>query len=117
MEVRTMKLIRAASVLLVPFVWLGILLTAGTVETYAETGGTVRTNGVVIFYKEEPGTFTTDSPELEDNSVSPATKNSENIPTTGELVKKSLVISGGILIAIALILALIKRKHKEEKET
>lgn len=100
--------------LVVPFVWLGILLTAGTVSSYAETGGTVRTNGVITFYEEElPPTEGSNSKPPVDNEKKPSGK----LPSTGELVKRSLGISGVIILAIALILILIKRKRKEGKET
>lgn len=95
----------------------------------AENGGAVQTNGVVGFYDNstEPSSSTEPTPsttESEKPAPSESTTTSSTVvkkptgsyPSTGELVTKSLSISGVVLLAGVLIFFLWKRRKDGEKE-
>lgn len=96
------------------------------VTSYAdENGGAVQTNGVISFYEESTNSTETssskDSSTSTDSNSKPDTSASSekpkptgNYPSTGELVSKSLGISGVLLLILALLLFL-KKKHRDEK--
>lgn len=94
-------------------------------------GGAVQTNGEIGFYKDdEPVTSsssTTPSSSSPSSSAPPksssstgtsgtVTKPTGNYPSTGELIKKSLSLSGIALVLLAFLLFLFKRKKKEVGE-
>ena len=95
----------------------------------AENGGAVQTNGVVGFYDNstesssstEPAPSTTESekPAPSESTTTSSTvvkKPTGSYPSTGELVTKSLSISGVVLLAGVLIFFLWKRRKDGEKE-
>ncbi|WP_347339094.1 LPXTG cell wall anchor domain-containing protein [Enterococcus larvae] len=94
-------------------------------------GGAVQTNGHIGFYEgeTEPSSSTSEEPPIKESSSSQVpssssvqdsstavTKPTGKYPSTGELVKTSLSISGIALLMIAFILFLFKRKKKEAEE-
>ncbi|MCB5953440.1 LPXTG cell wall anchor domain-containing protein [Enterococcus sp. CWB-B31] len=88
-------------------------------------GGQVQTNGQITFYEDEPKPSSSEPPVSSSSqepvpSVSsselPVTKPAGKYPSTGELVKKSLSISGAALIVAAFLLFLYKRRKKEAEE-
>ncbi|MGX7128283.1 LPXTG cell wall anchor domain-containing protein [Enterococcus wangshanyuanii] len=81
-------------------------------------GGGIQTNGEIGFYEEtKPTTEPTTEPTTSD-STPKITKPVGKYPSTGELVKKSLSISGAAIVIIAAIAFFWKRKkdNDEQKE-
>ncbi|MGL4696731.1 LPXTG cell wall anchor domain-containing protein [Enterococcus larvae] len=91
-------------------------------------GGAVQTNGVVGFYEEgSSDSSSSDSSSSDGSSSSESTSQSTlpptggttkptgSYPSTGELVKNSLTISGAALLVIAAVFLFWKKK--KEKET
>lgn len=79
-------------------------------------GGAVQTNGEIGFYEEDGST----EPPTSTSSAQPVdkempTKPKGRYPSTGELVKTSLSISGAVVVVIVLGYFLLKRK-KEKQE-
>lgn len=107
------------SVVVIAFIFVG----RPAIGLATENGGAVQTNGVVSFYEEttepssttEPSTTTepTTTPTTEPTKPS-GSKPAGKYPSTGELVKKSLGISGAALVLIALILFYVKRRKEQE---
>lgn len=103
------------SVVVMAFIFVG----RPAIGLAAENGGAVQTNGVVSFYEEtiesssstEPSTTT--EPTTEPTKPS-GSKPAGKYPSTGELVKKSLGISGAALVLIVLILFYVKRRKEQE---
>lgn len=95
-------------------------------------GGAVQTNGVVGFYEEDSSSSSdsssSDSSSFDSSSsdslfseseTSQSTLPSTNKPTgkypsTGELVKNSLTISGAALVVIALVFLIWKKRQEKE---
>lgn len=113
------KLFLLLSSLLMVIGWL-----VGNQPVFAQdgNGGQVQTNGEIIFYEDEPEPSSSQPPVSSSSeapvpstpsSEPPVTKPPGKYPSTGELVKKSLSISGGVLILIAFFLFLYKRRKKE----
>ena len=79
-------------------------------------GGAVQTNGEIGFYEEdgstEPSTSTSSSKPIEKETP---VKPKGRYPSTGELVKTSLSISGVVMVVVVLAYFLLKRK-KENQE-
>ncbi|MBM7689831.1 hypothetical protein BCR24_13145 [Enterococcus ureilyticus] len=88
------------------------LATFSTV--YAEEIGQIQTKAGVGFYESsssDSGTDTTNTTATSATSEA-VTKPKGRYPSTGELVKTSLSISGLILVILVLILFLRKKKEK-----
>lgn len=103
--------------------------TVGETAVFAQegNGGQVQTNGEITFYEDEPLPSSSSEPPVSSepaSSEAPIPSSSEPViqkpqgkyPSTGELVKKSLSISGIALIAIVFLLFLYKRRKKEAEE-
>ncbi|MCA5013655.1 MULTISPECIES: LPXTG cell wall anchor domain-containing protein [unclassified Enterococcus] len=103
-----------------------VIVTVGVCssrEVFAEAGA-VQTNGRVTFYDEtsttpsgttEPsGTTDQTYPKTSGNEEVPVAKPVGKLPSTGELIAKSLTISGSILLAVAILFVLLKKKRKAE---
>ncbi|WP_249274544.1 LPXTG cell wall anchor domain-containing protein [Candidatus Enterococcus clewellii] len=117
MKNNIIHLIRLSMLLL-----LTTAFTAGAPTSIAaENGGAVQTNGVIQFYEETTSSTTipstsTSTPVTEPSSSElPVTKPTGKYPSTGELVKKSLAISGSVLVVLVLLFFFWKRR-KDEKE-
>lgn len=81
----------------------------------AGNGGGIQTTGEIGFYEETKSTTEpTDKPTS--TTVPPAEKPKGKFPSTGELVKKSLFISGAAVVIIVAILFFWKRKKANDKQ-
>ncbi|MBM7690468.1 cell wall protein [Enterococcus ureilyticus] len=80
-------------------------------------GGEVQTDGVIRFYEDssstEPPTSTQPSSSTLTSSAQVA-KPVGRYPSTGEMVKTSLVFTGAALVIIGLLLFFWKRKKEKE---
>ncbi|OTN88327.1 hypothetical protein A5819_000779 [Enterococcus sp. 7E2_DIV0204] len=82
-------------------------------------GGEVQTNGVISFYEESSSTEPSSSVEPS-SGPEPSTSEPKVVkpvgryPSTGEMVKKSFVVTGIALIVIGLVLFFWKRKKEHE---
>lgn len=101
---------------------LGLMIFWKPVVFYAADGGQVGHEAVIEFYREdkkkEPPTTTSDS--LSDLKISEEPKQSKPIgrfPQTGEILKKSLMLSGIVLALSALYVYVKKHKKEHEGET
>lgn len=108
------------------FLVLGLVASFPVAVLANGNGGSVQTNGVISFYDEtitssttEPTTPSTTEPS---DSELPATDSTTvekpaggKLPSTGELVKMSLSISGVAIIAAVLFFFLLKRKKDSSK--
>lgn len=119
MKMKKMFLLLSSVIVVVGFTGLGHFASA------EGNGGQVPTNGQITFYEDEPEPSSSEPPassssEVPAPSVSsselPVTKPAGKYPSTGELVKKSLSISGAALLAAAFLLFLYKRRKKEAEE-
>lgn len=81
-------------------------------------GGAIQTTGGVGFYEEEtpPTTEPPITPPIKDSSSSevPKAKPKGRYPSTGELVAKSLSVSGIALVVIVFIFFIWKRKKENQ---
>lgn len=112
---------------------VGLLLSFSVPVYGAENGGAVQTNGVIEFYDDtepstseptpssepEPSTSEEPKPSEEPTPSSSSepivTKPQGKYPSTGELVKTSLTVSGVALVVLALLFFLWKRKKDKEE--
>lgn len=104
------------------FLVLGLVASFPVAVAANGNGGSVQTNGVISFYDEtitssttEPPTPSTTEPsdsELPTTVEKPA---GGKLPSTGELVKMSLSISGVAIIAAVLLLFFWKRRKDSSK--
>lgn len=111
--------------IMLSFLLVVISLANGSILTFAEGNGAVQTNGNIIL-TEDSETKPTDSTEATTESKevtsSSKTKTSEALvskpvgkyPSTGELVRASLSISGGVLAIIAVCLLYVKRRNNAD---
>lgn len=101
---------------------LVIFFTITPLSVQAEgggNGGAVQTTGGVGFYEDETTPTTTPS-ATEEPKETPSLKPKGRYPSTGELVAKSLSISGATLVVIVAIYFIWKRKKdnaEKEKES
>lgn len=119
-----MKVKRKISLLLTSIVWVGLLITICQPAFAQEgLGGAVQTNGEIGFYQDSvidsstpPTSSTPPSVSQSEPVVKPTPKPQGRYPSTGELVKKSLSISGVLLVLLVLFFVLFKRKKEGTKE-
>ncbi|MFD2307952.1 LPXTG cell wall anchor domain-containing protein [Enterococcus termitis] len=93
-------------------------------DTYAaenQNGGQVVTDGIITFY--EDSTEPTTEPTTEPSKPTPSTPSEPKVekpvgryPSTGELIKGSIGLSGVALIVIAVFFFLKKRKKETEAD-
>ncbi|MEI5990999.1 hypothetical protein A5881_002532 [Enterococcus termitis] len=107
--------------LILSFTFVLTLAISNPLNVAANNGGEVQTSGVISFYEEssssstEPSSTTEPSSSTETSTSLPATKKPVGrYPSTGEMVKTSLVFSGAALIIIGLLLFFWKRKKEKE---
>lgn len=96
-------------------------------QTVLAEGGSVQTNGKVSFFDDtnteptsstEPLDSSKDSNGVTGQSTYPETSGGAiakplgKLPSTGELVVKSLTISGGILLVLGALFILLKKKRE-----
>ncbi|WP_375178487.1 LPXTG cell wall anchor domain-containing protein [Enterococcus rotai] len=120
-----MRKIKKNIVVLSSLVILGMLfslLVLNVRSEASEIGGAVQTNGKIKFYEEsssteppvsskEPPTSSVPEPSSPEK---PSPKPKGRYPSTGELVKKSLSISGVAIVLAVLIFFLWKRKKEKD---
>lgn len=132
-----MKMKKVMSLLLPLWVTVCVVGTADSVAFAQDgNGGQVQTNGEITFYEEEPLPSSSSEPPVSSEpapSSEPVPVPSEEptpsassepvvqkpqgkYPSTGELVKKSLSISGVALVAVVFGLFLYKRRKREAEE-
>ncbi|MEI5990810.1 hypothetical protein A5881_002315 [Enterococcus termitis] len=114
---------RKLNLLLTSIVWVGLLMTISQPAFAQEgVGGAVQTNGEIGFYKEavpDPPAPSEPIPSTSSSSAGveePKIKPKGKLPSTGELVKRSLSISGIALVLIVVFWFLFKRKKEGTKE-
>lgn len=83
-----------------------------TLVAATENGGAVPTQGAISFYEGK----TTPSSSEPTQTSSEVTKPTGKLPSTGELIKKSLSISGLAVILIAVFFFFWKRKKGKAEE-
>lgn len=89
-----------------------------------EEGGQVQTNAGVVFFSEDSSSASSSSENIPNATSTPNTSNSTNekivekpagkYPSTGELAKRSISISGLLLVIVGLVLLGVKRKQHEK---
>lgn len=121
MEAKKMKKKRIFYLLLTSFVCMGFVMD--TILVYgAEEGGRVQSKAGVGFYEASTesstkSSSTSDSQSSQSTSYElKAEKPTGKLPETGELVKKSLFISGSILVVLILIFFFYKRKKEKRSK-
>lgn len=80
-------------------------------------GGEVQTDGVISFYEESSSTEPSTSTQPSDSTSSSSAQVAKPVgryPSTGEMVKTSLVFTGAALVIIGLLLFFWKRKKEKE---
>ncbi|WP_086349972.1 LPXTG cell wall anchor domain-containing protein [Candidatus Enterococcus clewellii] len=105
------------SVVVMAFIFLG----KPAIGFATENGGAVQTNGVISFYEESTDSSSSTEPSSTTEPTIPTTEPTKpsgskpqgKYPSTGELIKKSLGISGAALLLIALILFYVKRRKEQ----
>ncbi|MBP1046187.1 LPXTG cell wall anchor domain-containing protein [Enterococcus sp. BWM-S5] len=110
---------------------VGVFLTGVPLSAKAMEGGQVGQQGVIEFYVDssstEPSESSTTEPPVasstEEPPVSTSTSSSTVVqkpagkyPSTGEVVQRSLMVSGAAVIALALLFFVMK-KRKEKRES
>ena len=105
--------VKKISLLLLLFLFVGVSVTSLGIESKAEEdGGIVKTNGVIGFYDDSSSS----EPSTPPSSNAPTVKKpAGRLPSTGELVKKSLSIAGGVLLLLIALFLLFKRKKDHEE--
>lgn len=95
--------------LMVSFIGLLSLMVPVDLVIADDVGGVVQTKGEVGFYEEtSPSTTTSES----STSVE-VTKPKGKFPSTGELIKKSMMVSGTLILLLLLFVLLNKQRKKE----
>ncbi|MBO0439875.1 LPXTG cell wall anchor domain-containing protein [Candidatus Enterococcus ikei] len=102
--------------LIMTVVLFSLLGVGRSMQSYADEGGAVNTDGEISFFEEEPIKDSSKPPSDSDSTSSVIEKPKGRYPSTGELVIKSLGISGMALILIVGILFLWKRKKENERK-
>lgn len=99
------------SIVILSLVFIGSFFTIKPVLIYGAEAA-VQTNGEIVFSDERTthSSGTSDSSSNEEPTKNAAGK----FPSTGELVLKSLSISGIAVIVLAVCFYLFKRKEKDE---
>lgn len=106
--------------ILIPSLLVFCLLNLLFIQANAEgNGGAVSTKGEITLVEEDPSPSTSSSekPKTSNSATpTPVKKPIGKLPSTGELVKTSLSISGIVLLVIGLFLFVWKRSKTKGKE-
>ncbi|MEI5995022.1 LPXTG cell wall anchor domain-containing protein [Candidatus Enterococcus mansonii] len=103
--------------LLAASISMGVLLVINPIHVEANSEQKINSNGSISFILDEE--YEKQLPNTEGNSINNtnngtaqgATKPIGRYPNTGEVVKKSMALSGGALIAISLFIYWNRRKR------
>ncbi|MBO0468085.1 LPXTG cell wall anchor domain-containing protein [Enterococcus plantarum] len=114
-----MKKQRMICFVLTPLIFLAV--SFGTInEAAAEEGGQVQTNAGIVFKESDSSTAQTNESTHNDSSSNklPNTgkKPTGRLPNTGDLIKVSMLFTGGALILIALIVFFWKKRKRVKRE-
>ncbi|MBO0471764.1 LPXTG cell wall anchor domain-containing protein [Enterococcus sp. DIV0242_7C1] len=98
-------------------IFVGIFFLTAPIHSLAAEGGQVGQDAVIEFYTDKSESEPSTSEPPKSSSESPIEKPKGRFPSTGEVVQRSLLLSGSVLIvAVFLFFALKKRKAKEGDE-
>lgn len=100
-------MIKKVRLLLISLVGFFSFVVCVELVSAEELGGVVQTTGEVGFYEG-----TTPSTK-ESSSDVPVKKPVGKLPSTGELIKKSLLISGSLIVVLFLLFFVYKQRKKE----
>lgn len=93
---------------------VGVFMFLNPIVSVATEGGQVEQGAGIEFYDDESEPVTSNSEWATSSSAGTKPNSKGKYPSTGEVVKKSLVISGTILLVIVFLFSVIKiRKEKE----
>ncbi|MBO0469636.1 LPXTG cell wall anchor domain-containing protein [Enterococcus sp. DIV0242_7C1] len=109
----TVKKIRATIVLL-SLVFIGSFFMLKPALVYGAEAS-VKTNGEIVF-TEESTPPTSETSETTSSSEEPTKKPAGKYPSTGELIQKSLSVSGIAVLIFALGFYLVKRKRESTRK-
>jgi LPXTG-motif cell wall-anchored protein len=108
-----LKRIRA-SIVLLSLVFIGSFFIVKPVLVYGAEAA-VQTNGEIVF-SDESTSPTSETSASTPSSEEPIKKPAGKYPSTGELIQKSLSISGIAILVFAVGLYLFKRKQRVERK-
>ncbi|MEI5990142.1 LPXTG cell wall anchor domain-containing protein [Enterococcus crotali] len=99
-----------------------VIVGACSSQTVFAEAGAAQTNGKVSFYDDTPidsssttdPSGTTEPTNSNGDSGGSSVKPVGKLPSTGELIAKSLTISGSILLVLGLSFVLVKKKRRAE---
>lgn len=96
----------------------GLLLLSNPVDVFASSGQQMNSRGSISFIFDDKYPITDSGTEGNSNNEknTSTTKPVGQLPNTGEVVKKSLALSGATLILIGLFLFINKRKKQSKLE-
>ncbi|MGX7148294.1 LPXTG cell wall anchor domain-containing protein [Enterococcus ureasiticus] len=103
------------SVALVFLVFVGSILTVPSISVYGMEAA-VQTDGEIVFTQESTQPTSTTSEPSSDSSEEPIKKPGGKFPSTGELILKSLSVSGIAIIMLVFGVYLFKRKKSVDKK-
>lgn len=113
-----MNKVKKIKFLLVPLMFLLIVLFSSTVHNAAEEGGQVQTDAGIVLHPAE--TSTSDSSKTDDPSKIDEPRQKKpvgRLPSTGELIRMSFVISGAIVVLVFLLLLTRKKKRGKGEQS
>lgn len=94
---------------------VGVLLFLQPIVSVATEGGQVEQGAGIEFYVDESEPPASSSEAKTSLSIATKPSSKGKYPNTGEVVKKSLAISGAVLVMIVFLFSVIKNcKEKEE---
>ncbi|MBP2097379.1 LPXTG cell wall anchor domain-containing protein [Enterococcus rivorum] len=94
---------------------VGVFLFLQPIVSVATEGGQVGQGAGIEFYVDESEPSASSSEEVTFSSIGTKPSSKGKYPNTGEVVKRSLAISGAVLVMIIFLFSVIKsRKEKEE---
>ena len=111
-----MNKVKKIKFLLFPLMFLLIVLFSSAVHNAAEEGGQVQTDAGIVLYPAETSTSDSSKPDDPSKTDEPRQKKPVGrLPSTGELIQMSFVISGAIVVLVFLLL-LARKKNRGKGE-
>lgn len=93
---------------------LGLIAFWKPMTSFADDGGQVGHEAVIEFYRDDEKEQTTTTSNLKVSEEPKQSKPIGRFPQTGEIVKKSLMLSG-ILLALSALYVYVKKQRKEHE--